>query len=560
MADPSDRGEVPQAMIQMQRRHRLSIVWIIPILAALVAIGIAVQRARSEGPTITIVFSAAEGLEAGKTLIKYKDVNIGQVTSVHLTEDFGKVEVNAKITKRAAGLMVEDAKFWIVRPTISLSGVSGLNTLLSGNYIGFEAGKSKEELREFTGLDKAPFIPGQPGRRFVLKADDLGSLSAGSPIYYRRLPVGQVISYGLARDGASVEINVFVSAPYDRFVTAGTRFWKASGVDVAVGANGLEVHTESLVALLVGGLAFDTPPAMAKGPAAPENALYTLYADRATALKAPDPTARSFVLHFDESMRGLTVGAPVTFLGLPAGEVTAVALILDERHGRVRPRVTITFFPERLIQYFERSAQAPTDEELEKDTALRRAFVRKQFEERGLRAQLRSGSLLTGQLYVAFDYFPRAAKAKIDWKAATPELPVVPGTLVDLTMKLASIADKIDRMPIEAIGTTLNKDLESLDVTLAAATKMITNVDEQLVPTLKTDLEALQRVLGNVERTLDNANATMLGPNAPAQQELRDALTEFTRAARSLRVLLDYLERHPESPIRGKSDSKSGGK
>jgi len=299
---------------------------------------------------------------------------------------------------------------------------------------------------------------------------------------------------------------------------------------------------------------------MAKEPAAPENTVYALYADRATALKAPDPTARIFVLYFDESMRGLTVGAPVTFLGLPAGEVTSVALVLDERHGRVRPRVTITFFPERLIQYFERPPQAPTDEELEKDTALRRAFVRKQFEERGLRAQLRSGSLLTGQLYVAFDYFPRAAKAKIDWKAATPELPVVPGTLVDLTMKLASIADKIDRMPLEAIGTTLNKDLESLDVTLAAATKMITNVDEQLVPTLKTDLEALQRVLGNVERTLDNANATMFGPNAPAQQELRDALTEFTRAARSLRVLLDYLERHPESPIRGKSDSKSGGK
>ncbi len=302
MADPSDRGEVPQAMIQMQRRHRLSIVWIIPILAALVAIGIAVQRARSEGPTITIVFSAAEGIEAGKTLIKYKDVNIGQVTSVHLTEDFAKVEVNAKITKRAAGLMVEDAKFWIVRPTVSLSGVSGLNTLLSGNYIGFEAGKSTEETREFTGLDKAPFIPGQPGRRFVLKSDDLGSLSAGSPIYYRRLPVGQVISYGLARDGASVEINVFVSAPYDRFVTAGTRFWKASGVDVAVGANGLEVHTESLVALLVGGLAFDTPPAMAKGAGgAGERAVHALRrpGDRAEGARSDGAQLRAALRRVD---------------------------------------------------------------------------------------------------------------------------------------------------------------------------------------------------------------------------------------------------------------------
>jgi paraquat-inducible protein B len=220
----------------------------------------------------------------------------------------------------------------------------------------------------------------------------------------------------------------------------------------------------------------------------------------------------------------------------------------------------IAFYPERVVEYLDQSAQDMTAEEFAKDTARRRAFMQRQVDERGLRAQLRSGSLLTGQLYVAFDYFPRAAKVKVDWKKATPELPVVPGTLVDLTMKLSSIADKIDRMPLEDIGATLKKDLESLDATLAAATKMVTNVDEQLVPALKTDLETLQRVLGNVERTLDNANSTLLGPNAPAQQELRDALTEFTRAARSLRVLLDYLERHPESPIRGKTDSKSGGK
>ena len=156
MVEPGDDAELPQAIAVAPRRRRLSIVWIIPILAALVAVGIAIQRIRGEGPTITITFAAAQGIEAGKTLIKYKDVNIGQVRSIHLTEDFSKVEVTAKITKRAEDLMVKDAKFWIVSPTISLTGISGLNTILSGNYIGFEAGQSTDDERHFTGLDVAP--------------------------------------------------------------------------------------------------------------------------------------------------------------------------------------------------------------------------------------------------------------------------------------------------------------------------------------------------------------------------------------------------------------------
>ena len=212
----------------------------------MVAIGIAVQRVLSEGPTITIVFKSADGIEAGKTFIKYKDVRIGQVTAVKLSEDYSKVLVKAKIAKHAAGLMVEDAKFWVVEPRISLSGVSGLNTLLSGNYIGFQAGKSTEEQRTFIGLDEPPTIMDQPGRRFVLKANTLGSLGVGEPIYYRGILVGQVALYNLAADGKSVEITIFVNAPYDKYVTAETRFWNASGIDVSVGADGVDVRTESL--------------------------------------------------------------------------------------------------------------------------------------------------------------------------------------------------------------------------------------------------------------------------------------------------------------------------
>jgi len=559
VAEPPDLGSLPQATAVPPKRSRISVIWIIPILAALVAIGIAIQRIRSEGPTITVVFTAAEGIEAGKTFIKYKDVNIGRVTKVELTNDFAKVLVTAKIAKHAAGLMVADAKFWVVRPTISLSGVSGLSTLLSGNYIGFEPGKSQESEDTFTGLDVPPVVAGLPGREFILSARDLGSLEIGSPIYYRRLQVGQVIAYDLTPDGKAVQVKIFVNAPYDKYVFPTTRFWVASGIDVSLNADGVNVRTESVVALLIGGLAFDLPSfEPASEPAAPDT-VFTLYRDRAFALKAPDAIMKRYVVHFNESLRGLSVGAPVTFLGLPAGEVIGVGLEVDQAKANVRPRVLVTLYPERLL------TRLTTQEERRAETILldepaRKEFLRRLVEERGLRAQLRSGSLLTGQLYVALDFFPKAPKVKIDLSQATPELPVVPGTLVELEAKLGGIVDKIDKMPLDAIGNNIKKDLESLDQTLASAQKLMTDADAQLVPQFKTALDNLQRTLGAVERAMNSADTSLLGANAPAQQDLRDALQEFARAARALRVLADQLERQPSSVIRGKTDAMSGGR
>jgi paraquat-inducible protein B len=559
MAEPGDLDPLPRATVVRPKRTRISVIWIIPILAALVAIGIAVQRILSEGPTITIIFTAAEGIEAGKTLIKYKDVAIGRVTAVHLTPTYTRVEVTAKITKRAAGLMVEDAKFWVVRPSISLSGVSGLSTLLSGNYIGFEPGTSETPEFGFVGLDVAPVITEQRGRQFLLKASDLGSLEVGSPIYYRRLPVGQIIEYDLTPDGATVQLKIFIKAPYDRYVLPGTRFWNASGIEVTADADGVNVRTESVVALLIGGISFDTPPFEPQAQPAAANAVFTLHSDRTVAMKAPDPVARHFVLHFNESLRGLAVGAPVTFLGLPAGEVTNVGVVLDPAGTTLRSRVQVTFFPERLVGSTGAKAEAAKGMVVLQDEQKRRAFVRRQVEERGLRGQLRTGSLLTGQLYVSFDYHPNATKAKVDLSQAEPELPVVPSTLSNLETKLAGIVDKVDKVPIEAIGNSLKKDLDNLDHALTDARKLITDADVQLVPGLKTAVDDLHRTLVAVEVATNNANATLLESNAAAQEDLRNALYEFTRAARSMRVLTDALERQPSSLIRGKTEP-SGGK
>ena len=397
-----------------------------------------------------------------------------------------------------------------------------------------------------------PTITDQPGRQFLLKAEDLGSLGIGSPIYYRRLQVGQVIAYDLAADGKAVQIQVFVNAPYHQYVNPETRFWNASGFDVSVGAGGVDVRTQSLVAVLAGGLAFDTPPFAAKAEPAAANTVFTLYGDQATAMKQPDSISARYVLYFSESLRGLSVGAPVTLLGLPAGQVTDVGIDIDPANLNLRGRVEFVFFPGRLVARLNRK-QAAVGETIEQSMQQRHAFVQRQVEQRGARAQLRSGNLLTGQLYVAIESFPNAPKVKIDWSRDPTELPVVPSTVSDIEAKLTGIVAKLDKLPLEAIGADLTKVLATLDQTLKDASKAVNSIDADVTPGLKSTLDGLRGTIAAADRTLNNTDATLVGKDAPAQQDLRDALQEIARAARSLRVLTDYLERHPESLIRGKT-------
>jgi len=556
MAESPDRDDLPQATVVPKQRRRISVVWIIPILAAAVAIGIAIQRILSEGPTITIIFKAAEGIEAGKTFVKYKDVNIGQVTALQLSEEFTRVRVTAKIAKSAAGLMVADAQFWVVEPRVTLRGVSGLGTLLSGNYIGFEAGKSDKRQRQFIGLEAPPAIAGgQPGRQFVLKAARLGSLGIGAPVYYHSLRAGEVIAYDLASDGRAVEVRIFVNAPYDQYVTPETRFWNVSGLDVSVGAGGVEVRTESLVALIAGGLAFDAPSFAAPSELAAADTVFTLYRDQASAMKQPEALAQRYVLYFTESLRGLSVGAPVTLLGLPGGAVTDVGLDLDPATQSLRGRVEIVAYPERLITLLQ-AQQAATGEVLARSTQQRHALFQRLVEERGLRAQLRSGSLLTGQLYVAFDYHPDAPKAKVNWSQDKPVLPVVPSALPNAEEKIGSLLAKLDKVPYEAIGADIRKMLGTFNQTLKDANMALNHFDSGVTPELKKALEEFRRTAASADQMIRNLDATLVGTDAPGQRELRSAMQEVARAARSLSVLTDYLERHPEALIRGKTGEK----
>jgi paraquat-inducible protein B len=548
-----DDKALPQATLVPPKRSRFSAVWLIPLVAAVVAIGIAVVQVLHEGPTITIEFNSAGGIEPGKTVVRYKDVTIGQVTAMVLSSDYSKVVVTVKMTKEAAGLMVTDAQFWVVSPRVTLSGVSGLSTLLSGNYIGFERGQSNQRQRRFVGLDTAPVMTSAvPGRQFLLKANDLGSLGIDSPVYFRRLEVGRVIAYDLAPDGSKMNIKVFVDAPYDRFVNPQTRFWNASGIDLSMSANGVEVHTESLVSLLIGGIAFDTPPYATGAAPADPGAAFNLYGDRATAMKQPDTIAHHYIAYTTESLKGLTVGAPVTLLGLPVGEVTDVGIDINPKTKQLRGRIELVAFPGKLRAHLE-GRQRSLAEAIQANALEAHAFFQRLVEERGLRAQLRSGNLLTGQLYVAFDFFPDPAPAQIDWSKETPVLPMVPSTVTDLEGRITGILAKIEALPFKTIGADLRQVLVSFDKTLKDIDQAVNRIDTGLTPELTAAVADLRRAVAAADRLIESTNATLLGEDAPGQLQLRDALEEIAGAARSVRVLSDYLERQPESLIRGKT-------
>ena len=306
-------------------------------MAALAGIWIAVTRILGEGPKITITFDSAEGLEAGKTKIHYKGVDVGTLTTIGLSDDHQRVIATAQMAPKTEDFLVEDTQFWVVRPRISGANVTGLGTLISGAFIGMEIGHSKESKRDFVALETPPVITGDsPGRFFVLKTPDLGSLDIGTPIFFRRLQVGQVASYTLDNDGQFFTLKIFVQAPYDQYVTPNTRFWQASGIDLSALRQRADVQTQSLLSILIGGIAFETPPSVLAMPVRPGRHGLPLYANRARAFEPPARNPQTYELIFNQSVRGLKRGAPVDFRGIQIGEVTDIQAQIDRKTSTSR--------------------------------------------------------------------------------------------------------------------------------------------------------------------------------------------------------------------------------
>jgi paraquat-inducible protein B len=475
-------------------------------------------------------------ITAGKTKIKFKNVDVGVIKSVVLSHDHKSVIASADLVKDATDMLVDDTRFWVVRPRISGGTVSGLGTLLSGSFIGMDIGSKTKPRHDFVGLETPPvFASGVPGREFVLKSETMGSLDVGTPVFFRRLQVGQVTSYALDADGKGVTLHVFINAPYDKYVKGDSRFWRASGVDVTLDTSGVKVNTESLVAILIGGLAFESPPDSVDVTLAAAQTQFQLFKDRAEAMKRHDRIVNTYVLNFKESVRGLTVGAPVDFRGIVIGEVTAIYKRFDPVKKEFSIPIEVHIYPERFTSRYESGKTGGGLTSAPRELA-------EWLVAHGFRGQLRTGNLLTGQLYIALDFFPNAPKATLDWDKSPVEMPTVPGGLQSLQDSVTSLVAKLNKVPFEGIG----KDLRQ---TLLDADTLVKTLDNNVAPEALATLVATRTALDSTNRTLQ--------PDSALTQSTVDTMRELSRTAASFRVLADYLERHPEALVRGKpEDSK----
>jgi paraquat-inducible protein B len=333
---------------KVRKRSGPSIVWLIPVVTLIVGGWLIVKTISERGPEATISFRTAEGIEAGKTMVKYKDVDIGMVEAIRFSEDFSNVVLTVRFNHGTDHFLRRNTRFWVVRPQLSLRGARGLGTLLSGSHIEIDPGPGAPQ-RHFVGLEQQPLITAdEAGLQIMLVSDNLGSIDAGSPIYYRGILAGEVLGHELGSDRRTIYIPAFIRAPYDQLIRGNTRFWNVSGMEVSMGADGPSLKMESVLALLYGGIAFDTPPSLGQPDDSPEDLVFPLHSGRESIESLAFTRKLNFVMYFDSSVRGLSVGAPVEFKGIRIGTVLDVRLEVNPEDASFLIPVLVEVEPERI--------------------------------------------------------------------------------------------------------------------------------------------------------------------------------------------------------------------
>ena len=550
-------AEVATANVK-QKSKGFSAVWVIPIVAALVGGWMVFQTLLEEKPVATVTFKNAAGIEVGKTVVKYHDIVIGKVTDVKFTKGLGDIEV---VMEFESNIDVEDirdtSRFWVVKPRIGLGGVSGLDTLLSGAYIEADPGEGGKPATRFVGLEQPGIYQlGNPGSIYTLRAKKLGSLGRDAPVKYRDVNVGLVSGYKLAEDNATVEIEIFIRDPYDKLVNKDTRFWNISGVAVDVNAEGIKVDMASVATLIAGGVAFSDNDSTT-GTRAEAKSVFILHKTEKEEVGAEE--LAFFVpmkLYFENGVKGLEEGAPVTYKGLRLGTVDKVAVETHEDETKLLTFAMIRIEPDRLP-----ADSSNRDDPVEKRTKdVYRVF--ENWATQGVRAQLQTGNLLTGKALVVFDHFAQAKPASIKYVEGVAVYPTIPPeSLAGIAAKVDAILAKIDAIPIEKIGNNLAAMSSNLANTTAKIDALpIEEIGSDLADTadkldaipvgqISSDLKELLVSLNGLVDSLDAAQGGVLGV------QTRDAMAEITRAARALRGMAEYLERHPEALLKGKKSN-----
>ncbi|WP_457669122.1 PqiB family protein [Thiolapillus sp.] len=566
MTEHNDRlEELPEALVAADHPG-FSIVWLVPLVALVIGIMLIYKEYSSLGPSVEIRFQSAEGIEPNKTEIKYRDVVIGKVKNVQFTDDLSHVMVEAQLNKDMETLLSPDTRFWVVRPRIGATGASGISTLFSGVYIAVDPGGADGYSEQFIGLEEPPkILSDAKGTSFRLRAKSLGSISIGSPVYHRQIQVGEVTGYRLVPEEDYVALDVFINKPNNKLVRRNTRFWNVSGMDVEVTGGGVKVEMESLTALLAGGVAFDSALTLGDDQPAAEGTEFQLYESREESQKKVVQLSLPYILYFDDSVRGLSVGASVEFRGIPVGKVLDISLEESIDDGLVRIAVLVGLEPD-LVPF--ESLDPGLDEEG------RKAFFHSTLEklvEKGLRARLITGNLLSGQLIVDMDFDAEAEVASIDYSGKYPVLPTTTGSLTSITNSLVAILGKLKRLPLDEMGEHFLKVSEGMDAlvnseglldsaqalsrVLDHADQILTMVGDKTTPMM----DEMTRLSTDARKMVQQADKTLQQLEKAASDqgsmggELVNTMRELAAAARAVRGVADYLERHPEALLQGKA-------
>lgn len=562
MTDSSLENGLPEPTIKA--KTGISMVWLIPLVTILIGGWLTVKTISEKGPEIEVTFKTAEGIEAEKTRVKYKDIDIGVVDGVEYSADFSNVILKISMDRGTESFLGRGTRFWVVKPRLSLRGASGLGTLLAGSHIELEPGQGKIQYH-FEGLDKPPVVRADvAGTKLMLLTNNLSSIDTGSPIYYQGISAGEVLGWELGNDRKSIFIHAFVKAPYNELVKSNTRFWNISGVDLSMGADGITMRTQSLQSLLYGGIAFETPDTREEIKEDVESLVFTLFDNYTSIHDASFVKKMTCVLFFEESVRGLKKDAPVEFKGIKVGTVKAVRLEFDRNEVAFWIPVLVEIEPERFL--------SEKDSEIDSPIKTLETLI-----EHGLRAKLQTDSLLTGQLFVELGMHPETSVRLVDRGGPYPELPTIPADLAQLTTSVKSILGKIEKLNIEKIGTEFLNILEGTNHVVKGAGKLVSEQEiEVAVNDFKTSMTILKQILGKLDqraepitanlenaigaghKALEKTQTTLdlvdeaLRPDSPFQYRFNELTSELSEMARSIRIFVDMLERHPNAIIFGK--------
>lgn len=532
---------------ELRAAQRWNVVWVVPILALLIGGWMLYRNVSSKGPEVRIRFQTADGIVAGKTELRCRSVSVGKVTRVELAEDLQSVFVHCTLDSTYGDLLRKGSRFWVVRPRVSAADISGLGTLLTGVYIEMEPGTGPKGPTKWKGRETPPATSRSvPGLRLTLVSEEAGSLSVGSPVYYRGYEVGRIEGRKLDTDGRRITYEAFIRDDYRMLVRGNTKFWNTSGIDVSAGVDGFKVRTPSFQAMVSGGVSFAVQEGVEPGEMAQDGASFVLHEDLDAAASSTFEPTLQLLLLFDQSVRGLSKTAPVEYRGIVIGRVKNISFdyVPDPENQRVPVLVEVD---PRLLRAIG-TVTSQEDEILLLGDAVRK----------GLRATLKTGSLLTGAMYVNFDYYPAEKPTDLGYKGDFPVVPTMSSGFAQLEVKLASILDKIDALPLDSAVTEITAAAKETATTVAEARATLEEI-EKVAAAAKVTLEDedFKNLPGDLRRTLAELEKALssVGPDGNVQGDLLRTLDELRGALRSIDGLADSIKEKPNSLLFGKEES-----